>query len=125
MHSTWLASARIKLDLEEKITWGSPSKLEEEPPAMDKPDILHVASAYETQSEGELLAPCEPSTEQEDTNTVVEMVVKNEDTGDSPQAAKKTGRAKRKEKRLKNEPQNITGKHHTLLHSTKPTRCQV
>ena len=95
----------------------SVASLKDEPAAMDQPDMLHLASMYETQSEGELLGLCKPSKELETTeaHNAVEGKVKREDTSESTLAAKKTGRAKRKEKRLKNEPPNITGiKHHYL-----------
>ena len=78
--------------------------LKDEPSTMD---MLQEASMYETQSEGELLSLCEPSKQ---VHNAVERKVKLEDTSEPTQAAKKSGRAKRKEKRLKNEPSSITGK---------------
>lgn len=71
-----------------------------------------VASKYETQSESELLALCGHSPDDKagsvDRANTIES---HEEASETPHIIKKTGRIKRKERRLRNEPQNIVGKH--------------
>lgn len=78
-----------------------------------KPGALKIASLYETQSESELLAVSEslPINDEAQVQAVtIEQDKSTEKKESSPLAAKLSVRSKRREKRLRNEPPNITGR---------------
>ncbi len=74
---------------------------------------LKTASMYETQSESELVALSEslPISEIEKPSASV-AIEKEKSPGkkESPPSAKMSNRSKRREKRLRNEPPNVTGR---------------
>ncbi len=81
---------------------------------------LKISSLYESQSESELLALCEPpvkvmkleSVEIEAGEAVQNRIKNGGNVAESSlSAAKMSGRSKRRVKRLRNEPPNITGRY--------------
>ena len=79
---------------------------------------VNVASKYETQSESELVALCGQSVDNKaDSGDRTKAKGGEEEASETP---KKTGRIKRKERRLRNEPQNITGKYTKQSSACRP-----
>ena len=77
---------------------------------------LKICSLYESQSESELLALCEPPVKvmklesvEIEAGKAVQNRIKN--VAESSPSAKMSGRSKRRVKRLRNEPPNITGRY--------------
>lgn len=80
---------------------------------------VKISSMYESQSESELLALCEPpvkvmKVESMEIETGAGEAEQNRKNGgnvaESSPSAKMSGRSKRRVKRLRNEPPNITGR---------------